>query len=103
MNKGINADKWVINRGDYQIVPEEIDVNMAKSINSSLDDARSRKGWTKDKLGKLIGRIPYDILYNYAWARGIESNRQSEWYASDNGKNYIKLLDEFPMFKASNA
>lgn len=101
--KGINADQWVIDKGEYQIVPEEVNVTMAKAINESLKDARLNKGWSKDREAKLLGRIPYDILYNYAWAHGIPSEKQQDWYASEKGKHYIELLNEFPMFKASNA
>lgn len=101
--KGINADKWLIDKGDYQIVPEEVNVNMAHAINDSLKEARQNKGWTKDRTGKLLGRIPYDILYNYAWAHGVPEHKHSEWYSSERGKHYIELLNEFPMFKASNA
>ena len=101
--KGINANAWVVDKGSYQIVPEEINTNMVKAIDASLKEARENKGWTKTREGKLLGRIPYDILYNYAWAHGIPSERQQDWYAEDKGKNYIKLLNEFPMFKASNA
>lgn len=101
--KGINADQWLIEKGGYQIVPEEVDVNMAKSINESLKEARDNKGWTKGKQGKLLGRIPYDILYNFAWAHGVPTEKQSQWYSENKGENYIKLMNEFPMFKASNA
>lgn len=101
--KGIHSDQWYIDKGNYAIVPEEVNENMVKAINQSLADARENKGWTKTREGKHLGRIPYDVLYNYAWAHGIPSEKHTEWYAENKGENYIKLLNEFPIFKVSNA
>ena len=81
------------------VIPEYIpsslkeELNVERQINSITD------GYSPDKQFRKIGSIDPGVLYNYAMSKGIPNTRHSEFWAEDNGKNLLRVLNEFPVFK----
>lgn len=100
MIKGVNADKWEVNKGWYSIIPEAVDQAQVETIHElNKQEAAETGGWNKTKTMKKIGTIPYSVMYNYAIANGVPSEQHHEWYSIEKSKNLLGLLNEFPHFK----
>jgi len=98
--RGVDADKWVIHKRGYDIVPEVIDVSIADIIKENNKEIeRTTKGWNKSKSMRKIGTVPFSLMYNYAYAQGATNDRIHEFYAENKGENMLKLLNEFPSFR----
>lgn len=81
------------------IEPEYIPPSLEKELTIERQINSVTDGYSPDKSLRKIGSIPQEFLYNYAMLKGIKPSKQGEFWAADNGKNLIKVLEEFKSFK----
>ena len=96
----MSIDKWHVDNKWYAVVPEVVeDTNLLAAVNKAEGETG---GWTKDGTMKKIGSIPYSVLYNYAWSKGVPNHQHNDWYKDNNGQHMKELLNELPDFRVGD-
>jgi len=98
---GINIINFDINKEKvtYEIVPEKIPLSVMEELKQYKKMNSENNGYSMGKTMRLIGKIPQEVLYNYAISKGCHPTKINDFYSEKNKKNIKKLLEEFPCFK----
>lgn len=93
--------KGMNNKGDIigDIVPEYVPASLKEDMAIEREINSQTNGYSKDKSIRKIASIDPAVLYNYAMLKNIPPTQHNEYWSADNGRNLIRFLEEFPMFK----
>ena len=96
---GISIQNLDEDKVTYSLVPEYVPESSIDSFKEAKKENEAINGYSKNRTQRLIGRVPWEMMYNYALSKGIPSDRVNEFFTEDNGKNMVALLNEFPVLK----
>ena len=95
----VQIKDWNSDRVIYRVVPEHVDDIVVKAQYEKNKIDAEVDGWTKDRLMRKAGEVPFEFLYNYSTAKGIPPTKMWEFYQEDNCREMKRLLNEFECFR----